>query len=308
MHKNRICPRCGKPFTHRGNLNAHLKIKKSCYPKYVDIPGNTIINNYQQYYNEYINKINNQTKPLKLSLIPKDKSKQNKLTLRNEIDDNKLESIKHELTKILKNDNNVYDVKNMINQLFSNDTSNNITTNDNKNIINDMNTSNNSGGHNTSFVAKDNAKLLNQQIYITVNGFGNEDLSHISKKDWNDIIRHNNNAIPQLTKKIHIDEPKNHNILINSLKNGYGYKYDGNNLIVLPIQEIAEDLVSLNADRLYDYMETHDTSRYKQQKISKVMDRLGEENSPLVKDNVKDIKYMFYNAKSNIKSTLDNID
>jgi hypothetical protein len=150
----------------------------------------------------------------------------------------------------------------------------------------------------------DNSKNLNNNIYITVNSFGNENTSHLSRADWNNIINKNLDAIPELTKKIHIEDESNHNIIINSVKDGHGKKFNGNDLVLVPIRELLEDIVSQTADRLYDYIETNQISKNKHVKMTEVLEKLGEENSSLLKKNAKDVKYMIVNAKTQIKKTL----
>jgi hypothetical protein len=53
----KYCFRCGHLFSHKSNLNRHLSRKLPCEPKYLDISGIEILENFLYYEQEY-NKIN----------------------------------------------------------------------------------------------------------------------------------------------------------------------------------------------------------------------------------------------------------
>ena len=59
----KYCFRCGKETKTKSNLNSHLKNKKECNIIYLDISREKIINNYNKYYDKYIECIKGE-KPL----------------------------------------------------------------------------------------------------------------------------------------------------------------------------------------------------------------------------------------------------
>ena len=51
-----LCLRCGYQGIHRTNLNRHFNRKKTCSVKYLDIPVEHLLNNYDQCYKSNIAK------------------------------------------------------------------------------------------------------------------------------------------------------------------------------------------------------------------------------------------------------------
>lgn len=284
MRKARICPRCGNVFMHRGNLNTHLKKKNICPSTYVHANRNDIIDDYETYHQMYlelptIEPLNIyqpikkklfqpiKTYKLKPKITPSEKSNHNiKSVLQKYLDDIDEDTIQT-LTE------NILDViKPPIIQNVKVDNSRNIT--------------------NTNVMHNSNNKQLTQQFNITVNAYGQEDLSHISHNDWVKIIKKKLDAIPELTKKIYIDEETNRNIYIKSHKDGYGYQYNGNKWVQVRMDKLLTDLLVINTDRLYDYIESDEgpINSAMQELTSDMIQKLSEEKSTLAKRNKKDIK------------------
>lgn len=287
MRKAKVCPRCGSVFMHRGNLNSHLKKKTECPAVYVKANRNDIISDYDTYYDMYMNlpnteqvvevyqpkkKLNQPIKPYKLRpKINKQGNDNLKSVIKNyfgNIDDNMMQTLTDDIIDIMQE------------QEVSHPTITNNTI-DNSNSINNSQVMQNS--HN---------KQLNQQFNITVNAYGQEDLSHISQKDWVRIIKKKLDAIPELTKKIYIDEETNRNIYIKSFKDGYGLRFDGQQWKPVSMDKLMTDLVETNTDRLYDFIESEDTkvSSALYTSASDIIDKLAEDKSTLVKRNKMDIK------------------
>ena len=53
MKTPKTCPRCGKVFLHRGNLNNHLRKQKICKITYINADREEIIKNYNKYEADY---------------------------------------------------------------------------------------------------------------------------------------------------------------------------------------------------------------------------------------------------------------
>lgn len=307
VKKNTPCPRCGKGFHHKGNLLRHLQKQKLCDPLYIDKSPDEILNNYKQYRTQYT-QINNIEKKEVNKLIPKTQ-KEHKLVLKpkrkydtayqEDVEEDDIiinEQPKDKLIKLInesdiKNDTSIQNIlMNIVSELSKR--GNNVQ--DSNNITN---ASNNTNSHNTN--------TNSNNVYITVNAYENEDLSHMTRKDWNHIIKQKNNAVPELTKKIHLDEPKNHNILIKSLKDGIGYRYNGKTWEMVKLTDLVMDLISLNADRLYDYIENHSVNDSKYHKVVGVLEKIQDQKSKVLKQNVKDVKIMFCNKKDLVLNSHD---
>ena len=297
MRKAKICPRCGSVFMHRGNLNSHLKKKSECSPTFIDIDRDEIIQNYEKYYQMYLDLPNSQPtlkfykpkkkliKPVKtLKLRPKVNKEENhnlKNVLQNyfgKIDENTMQTLTDDIIDIMQDQPSVNNVNNI----------------DNSNRIN-----------NSQFMQNSHNKQLNQQFNITVNAYGQEDLSHISQKDWVRIIKKKLDAIPELTKKIYIDEKTNRNIYIKSFKDGYGLRFNGQHWIPVSMDKLMTELLETNTDRLYDYLESEDTkvSSALYKSANDIINKLAEEKSSLVKRNKMDIKELFIENSHTILET-----
>ena len=285
MKTPKTCPRCGKVFLHRGNLNNHLRKQKICKSTYIDGDREDIIQNYDKYHEQYLYLLKKEDNKVK----GRYKLKVKKEEIDNEPTIETLDEYDESYIQPIQNNNN-YDSNQMMAKL--NEIINNLSQN-----IKPNNTNVATEGSN---ILNDNSKQLNQHFNITVNTFGNEDLSHITRKEWHDIIKKNINAIPELTKKIYIDEEKNRNVFLTSPKDGYckvytddGWKYKGT-------KDIVHEIIGTNADRIYDYMDAQsnkDKPIYK--RMTNVIDRLGDDNSMVLRKNVTDIKELFINYPSN---------
>jgi Zn-finger nucleic acid-binding protein len=281
MRKAKVCPRCGNIFMHRGNLNSHLKKKNICPILYLNVNRQEIIKNYEKYYEMYLELPNvdttvdeykprkklNRTKHIKLK--PKNGNKDLNNVIKQyfgEVDENTIATFTDDLMNIMQDDCHINNINNQI---------------DNSNRIN-----------NSHVIQNSNNKLLNQQFNITVNAYGQEDLSHISQKDWMRIIKKKLDAIPELTKKIYIDEETNRNIYIKSFKDGYGLKFNGSRWIPVSMDKLVTELLETNTDRLYDYIESDDNiaNSALHKFASDIIEKLAEEKSTLAKRNKMDIK------------------
>jgi Zn-finger nucleic acid-binding protein len=281
MRKAKVCPRCGNVFMHRGNLNSHLKKKNICPIVYLNVNRQEIIKNYEKYYEMYLDLPNVDTtidgyKPKKklnkskqIKLKPKNSNKDLKNVIKQyfgEVDENTITTFTNDLMDIMQDDCHINNINNQI---------------DNSNSIN-----------NSHVMQNSNNKQLNQQFNITVNAYGQEDLSHISQKDWMRIIKKKLDAIPELTKKIYIDEETNRNIYIKSFKDGYGLKFNGSRWIPVSMDKLVTELLETNTDRLYDYIESDDNiaNSALHKFASDIIEKLAEEKSTLAKRNKMDIK------------------
>lgn len=267
MRKEKPCLRCGKKYYHMSGLKYHMLNRQK--PCEAKYLEMSGEEIISDYY-KYLDIYYQHFKPKQI-LKPK-----------NEITNNKPKLV-------MKKQQENKQINNLIKNLGSNNSN---TNNAKRNAI---------AGNNNNMLDKSN------NIYITVNSFGNEDTSHLTKADWNKIINKKLDAIPELTKRIHIDNKNNHNFVINSLKDGHGKIYDGEKIVMMPIRDLLEEVITQTADKLYDYVESNKVSKLKQIKVTEVLEKLEEDNSSLFKRNARDIKFIVVNAKDMIKETLKNI-
>lgn len=280
MRELKYCPRCGKSFPHRGNLNNHLRKQKICPALIEDIDRNDIILNYHKYMKNF------SAVTVEDTLVVKNDKKQNQ-------DFN--QDLDMGIQEILAE--HIGDVDGKISSKL-----NAIITQKINQKMEDLQIKYNVNGN----IAQGNSKQINQQVYITVNSYGNEDLSHISNKDWRDIINKKDYAIPELAKKIHVDQESNRNIFIPSFKQKYSLTYTGDKWELEETSKILKDIIIKNADLIYEYLETH-KSEFKNKeyyRMDEILDKLGIDNM-LVKEYQDQIKLMFINNRDLIKDTYE---
>lgn len=296
MKTPKTCPRCGKVFLHRGNLNNHLRKQKVCKVIHIKADREDIIKNYNKYEAEYESLQQQKQKrvyKLKVKPLPESKDKKSKLT-KIEVDKplteiSEVEPIIEELDEILetnqstKNNDSGQAIVSKLSEIIDN-------------LSKNMKSNNTNVATEGSNILHENSKQLNQHFNITVNTFGNEDLSHITKKDWHDIIKKNINAIPALTKKIYIDEERNRNVFLTSPKDGYCKVYTDDGWTYKGTRDIVQEIIGTNADRIYDYMiamPNNESSMYR--RMSNAIDKLGDDNSMVLRKNMADVKELFIN-------------
>ena len=312
MRKQKICPRCSQVFMHRGNLNTHLKKKNICPPVVLDVNRMNIIlyyDIYHQMYKEQLKKkkiiVESIDEPVtvKPELIKPEKPKL-KLKLKQSKETKEVKG-----TKRTKGINGINGIKGILEQYFG-EVDEDIIHNITNNIQDIMNDTPAKGSNNTTIsgygsnntITQNSNNQLHQQFNITVNAYGQEDLSHISQNDWKTIIMKKLDAIPELTKKIYIDEETNRNIYIRSPKDGFGLRYNGDRWIEVSTDKLITDLLQTNTDRLYDYIESEDVSHSIYKTANVIIDKLSEESS-VVRQNKSDIKGVLLENKHKILET-----
>lgn len=308
MRKPKTCPRCGKVFMHRGNLNIHLRKKTICPTTYLKINRKEIIDNYDKYYQEYCELPEIWAKKEEVYKPKRKRKNKDKPKLTYKLKDNSLDSSQPDIKNVLEKYFGKVDDTTM--KTLTNDLINVIESDDANCVINSNNnhieTHNNNSSHfnNTNFNQNSHNKQLNQQFNITVNAYGQEDLSHLTHKDWKQIIKQKIDAVPALTKKIYIDEETNRNIYIRSFKDGFGLKYNGDRWIPVSMDKLITELLETNTDRLYDYIESDGAIPTKiYNSASTIIDKLSDEKSFVAKRNKMDIKELLIENSHQVLET-----
>ena len=209
-----LCHRCGYVASQRINLKHHLNRKKMCRP----ILGDISIEDIKKHYNLEIKKLN-PNEPKMNKFEPKMNPNEPKMT---PINYNEYECIycnkcystnshmrRHEKTcKVKKDnekkDNEIKELKEMVEKLLVNSDGNTITNNNTNNNSNN-NTNSNNTIHNT----------------ININNYGEEDTKYITSDYILNLLKFKPaKAIPELIKHTHFNDeyPENQNIKITNKK------------------------------------------------------------------------------------------
>ena len=276
-----ICYICLKEFNHKGNYKTHINRKFKCkkiYVKKIEESNNGIIvpkqdhNNICNYCNNSYSNKSNLNKHLK-----KCKAK-------------KKENIKQELYDLLVRQNdqqkkeNLY-LKQQINLLQGQYKKISTKTINSNNNINNINSNNN----------------------INIVAFNKTDLSHITDKDFEYIMKRCNMCIPHLIEKAHYDpnKPENKNIFISNIKDRYVMKWNGKKWNLNNREEALEDLYENGSNTLEDRIETWEYNKfqYDQIAVQKFYKFLDNKDKDEVKNKIKEeIKLILYNNRLKINN------
>lgn len=117
-------------------------------------------------------------------------------------------------------------------KIHVNNTQINNINNTNVNITNNVNSNN----------------IINN--YITINKFGKEDLSYLTKDKICNILDLGFQAMPELIRETHFNKnhPQNHNVYITNLNKKTILIYDGERWIVTHKENVIDDIISSNED------------------------------------------------------------
>lgn len=289
----KICFRCGKKFNRDDNFKRHLKNIKKCQVNYLDIEPDEIIKNYEIYEEIYKTECNNENDRIKK--IYKCESCNNEFKHKSSFyrhkKNNCEENRKGLEIKILKNkvENLVEDMKNLKENNESN--TNNIQNNPHAKIHNNI---------------QNNINIENVNITIQINDYGNETINNISKSEWTEILRFKNAALSRLVKKIHINTEENRNIYLANIKDGNCLVKKNNKWTVKGINNMMEEVVVDNINRIDDYITKNRDSigdeKYK--RIDKMIDDMSDDK-PRNREKTK-LKRLFINNKELLKNAYKN--
>ena len=277
---NYQCANCLKEFNKKSNYTSHLNRKYSCKKveitslKYskdgISIPKEEYIeiNNTCNYCNRTYSTISNLNKHLKNC---KEKDKE-------ELKEELLSLLIKEQDKI-KDEQNLY-LKHKIELLQGELKIKNKTINSHNNI---------------------NSNNNNQTINILA--YNKTDMSHITDKDFERIMRRCNMCIPRLIEKTHYDpgKPENKNIFISNLRDKYVMSWNGKRWDVKNRDEALDDMFDNGACVLEDKIETWEENKYQYDPIavSKFYKFLDNKEKDEVQNKIKEeIKLILYNNRN----------
>ena len=281
------CTNCNKIFNHKSTYTRHINRKFKCKNIKVETQINSTSAEYSTFGMgipkvEYLdNKCEfcNNTYSTKYNL----NKHQKKCKLKKETTQKEelFQLLKLEVNKDLEKQNLF--LKQQINNLqleLCNNKTTNITNNNYTNISN----------------TNCNNKTINILAYDKT------DLSHLTDKDFEQIMKKCYKSVPSLIEKTHFDplRPENKNIYISNIKQNFVMKYTGEKWILCNKDETLDDLYENSSNILEDKIENWETNKYKYDndavdKFYKFLDNKDKDN---IKNEIKDdIKLILYNNK-----------
>ncbi len=154
--------------------------------------------------------------------------------------------------------------------------------------INNQTLNNNS--HNTTNNTINNIKIV---------GFGKEDITHISDREWIKILKRNYKSIEDLTLKTHFDKnrPENHNIYISNLHSKYIMVHDSKNWNIKNRKDTVDDLYDEKAYIIFNKLEelTNDLPISIVDKFNEI--KIGYDTEEIRKVLIKDLDMTLYNQR-----------
>ena len=140
---------------------------------------------------------------------------------------------------------------------------------------------------------------------INIVAFNKTDLSHITDKDFEYIMKRCNMCIPKLIEKTHYDstKPENKNIFISNIKDKYIMKWDGLKWNLNNREDTLEDLYENSSNILEDRIETWEFNKFQYDPIAvrKFYKFLDNKDKDEVKNKIKEeIKLILYNNRLRI--------
>jgi hypothetical protein len=148
-------------------------------------------------------------------------------------------------------------------------------------------------------INSNNTNNVQQNINITINPYGKEDLSHITFDDYEKIFNKCNSCIPDFIELKHFNKnkPENSNIYISNMKSNHIFVYDGEQWNLKNKDEVIKDLYDNNCDYLIDKFEDLkdklDESTLR--KFNKFINKY--ENDIMINNTTERIRYILYNKR-----------
>ena len=305
-----LCKKCNKEFKTKFLLDRHIKRKIPCVSD-----KNLILK-----YDEQIQELNNKSiNLLSASLVSMTQCKfcekyfSRKGNLQRHINsscinkkeiENKLEELCYDKINIEKkynkeNINKLYNeiniqkneidlLKKTLETLINKQCNNNVTI---QQIINNNNVTN------------------NNNLFVNLNSFGKENISHITEKDYNKYLTGFFPGFIKFIEKIHFDDkmPENHNIFVTNLKSKYMYIYDEDKWISKEKDDIIDNIIRKNYNLLDGKCEEYENKEINENIINKFRqfqkNYIDEESQ---KNTKKDVLLLLYNNRDKVEKVKKN--
>lgn len=149
-----------------------------------------------------------------------------------------------------------------------------------------------------------NNKTINNNLTININSFGEEDLSHITNKDYRKFLNSYFPGLINYIEKVHFDEnkPENHNICITNLRSKHIFIHDKGKWLTKKKNDIIDRFIAKKYDMLTEKCCELEELNEIDVKILNNFEQFSEnyKNSEAQKNNRDDIILMIYNNKDKI--------
>ena len=148
-------------------------------------------------------------------------------------------------------------------------------------------------------------KVINNNLNVSINSFGNENLSHITNNDYKKFLTGFFPGFIQFIEKVHFDEnvPENHNISITNLKSKYIYIYDGDKWISKERNETIDNFIAKKYNLLVHKFDELGENKIIDEKVIEKFNKfsINYQDKEAQKNTKNDVIMMLYNNKNKIK-------
>ena len=178
------------------------------------------------------------------------------------------------------------------------------------NNIQNINSNNNSNNRNIHNNTTNNTNTVNSNNTINNNvfqlvAFGQEDLTSISDKIYEQIIKKGFQSVPNFVRYVHFNKnkPENHNIYISNMRDNYVMVFDGNKWTLNNRNDILTQLIDDKKycliDKFDEIMDTLDPIAIR--KFKRFLEQHDEDQ--IIKNMKKDLVLVLYNNKDMPENT-----
>jgi len=153
-------------------------------------------------------------------------------------------------------------------------------------------------------VNNNNNIVNNTQVNYFINNYGDEDVSHITKRGFLEIFKKRKLSIPEFIKRVHFNKemPQNHNVYISNYKDNYALIFTDNKWKIIDKNEILRNLIFNSRDLLETEFDEFKASELKHKMDERSMELFQEYLNNVEEDTIMNglketIKLLLYNEK-----------
>ena len=149
--------------------------------------------------------------------------------------------------------------------------------------------------------------IINKNEFnITINDYGNEDISGVSDGEWKEIMKKLYYALPDLVRKVHFDIETNRNVYVPNIREKYAMVWKNNQWEMMDIKDVLDDLLINNTDRIYDFLEDNIEmlGDNLHSKMNDIVEKISN-NKKLQKKYQDQIKMILINNRNIVKKTFE---
>ena len=147
----------------------------------------------------------------------------------------------------------------------------------------------------------------NNTININLVPYGQEDLSYITKKDYQKIFTRANMSVPAFVEHVHFNKnkPENHNVYISNMRADYGLMYDGEQWAIHNKEDLLDNMYEDKTVILLDQFEQQYDSLDEQTKrmFERFVKRHEKDDDKLKTIVKKELQQILYNKRKMASET-----